>query len=107
MVIEAKTKKIDGDTHFFHTPDFRELKDLLPGSKHRELADMMWRDGERFADPSGVRARLTGARRGAGSGRPDPERDPEARLIEMDRLGFDMQVLITQNALPSPLRPGT
>jgi len=104
MVIEAKTKKIDGDTHFFHSPDFQDLKGLLPGSKHRELADMMWRDGERFADPNGVRARLTGGA-AAANGRPDPARDPEARLLEMNRLGFDMQVLITQNALPSPLRP--
>jgi aminocarboxymuconate-semialdehyde decarboxylase len=106
MVIETKSKKIDGDTHFFHTPNYEDLKDLLPPSKQRQLGDMMWRDGERFADPNGVRARLTGGG-GAPNGRPDPARDPEARLVEMDRLGFDMQVLITQNALPSPLRPGS
>jgi predicted TIM-barrel fold metal-dependent hydrolase len=107
MVTETKTKRIDGDTHFFYTPDFRQLRELLPGSKGRELEDMMWRDGERFADPGGVRTALTGADGGAGAGRPDPARDPEARLAEMDRLGFDMQVLITQNALPTPLRPGS
>jgi predicted TIM-barrel fold metal-dependent hydrolase len=107
MVIEAKTRKIDGDTHFFYTPDFKSLRELLPLSKQRELADMEWRDAERFANPNGVRAELTGEGAGARNGAPDPARDPEARLREMDRLGFDMQVLITQNALPSPLRPGS
>jgi aminocarboxymuconate-semialdehyde decarboxylase len=105
MVVETKARKIDGDTHFFYTPDYQDLKELLPLSKQRQLGDMMWRDGERFADPNGVRARLTNTANA--STRPDPVRDPEARLVEMNRLGFDMQVLITQNALPSPLRPGS
>lgn len=109
MVVEAKTRKIDGDTHFFYTPDFQDLKNVLPKSKVPQLADMYWRDGERFANPNGVRFDLTGERGregfgGGAAGRPDPTRDAEARLQEMDKLGFDMQVLITQNALPAPLR---
>ncbi len=109
MVVETKAKKIDGDTHFFYTPDFLDLKNLLPRTKVPQLADMYWRDGERFSDPGGVRQRLTGERGREGFGGPgssvDPTRNAEVRLQEMDRLGFDMQVLITQNALPAPLRP--
>jgi predicted TIM-barrel fold metal-dependent hydrolase len=111
MTTMAKVKKIDADTHFNLSVDFNDLKELLPRSKVREAEDMMWRDAERWADPQGVRTALTGApgdgggfgaRRGDGA---DPSRDPELRLKEMDRLGFDMQVLNTQRALPSPLRP--
>jgi aminocarboxymuconate-semialdehyde decarboxylase len=101
MATEIATRKIDGDTHFTHTIDFADLKELLPRSAQSEAADMMWRDGERFANPPGGGF---GGRRNEG---PDPSRDAEVRLKEMDRLGFDMQVLITQNAMPTPLRPGT
>ena len=109
MVIQVKTKKIDADTHFTLDIDYQKLKDLLPRSKVAEAQDMMWRDAERFADPNGVRATLTsrdgGRPGGRGDAAPDPARDPEARIAEMDRLGFDMQVLNTQRALPAPLRP--
>ena len=93
MVIETKVKKIDGDTHFFYSPDFKALRELLPPSKQSRLGDMMWRDAERFANPNGVRVEITGEGAGSRNGAPDPARDPEARLKEMDRLGFDMQVL--------------
>ena len=109
MVTQAKTKKIDADTHFTLDIDYQKLKDLLPRSQVAEAQDMMWRDAERFADPNGVRATLTsrdgGRPGGRGDAAPDPARDPEARIAEMDRLGFDMQVLNTQRALPAPLRP--
>lgn len=100
MALATKTKRIDGDTHFNHTIDFKELKGLLPRAQQRQAEDMMWRDAERFAPPPPRPD-------GGASDRPDPTRDPEARLLEMDRLGFDMQVLITQNAMPTPLRPAT
>src|SRR5439155_12397274 len=98
MTTMAKVKKIDADTHFNLTVDFNELKEFLPRSKVHEAEDMMWRDAERWADPQGVRAALTGAPGdGGGPGArraesPDPSRDAEVRLKEMDRLGFDMQV---------------
>ena len=104
MVIEAKTKRIDADTHFTLPIDYKDLKDLLPRSQQAEAFDMMWRDAERWANPNGVRAELTHeAGRGRGAG--DPAVDAEARIVEMEKLGFDMQVLNTQRALPAPLRP--
>jgi predicted TIM-barrel fold metal-dependent hydrolase len=111
MVIGVKTRKIDADTHFNLTVDYKELRDLLPRRQVRQAEDMMWRDAERFVDPHGVRAaarqrpRAGEQARGSGADRPDPSRDPEARIKEIERLGFDMQVLITQTVLPSPLRP--
>jgi predicted TIM-barrel fold metal-dependent hydrolase len=104
MVVEAKTKRIDGDTHFSHTLDFQDLRNMVPASVIPELRDMMWRDAERFANPSGMRIAAGRDRASARSERPDPSSDPEARVEAMDRLGFDMQVLITQNVLPWPLR---
>src|SRR5436309_4127745 len=105
MAVATRTKRIDGDSHFTHTVDYQDLKELLPRSQVRAAQDMMWRDAERFVDPAGFRVAAGRERARAASDRPDPQRDPEARLAEMDKLGFDMQVLITQNALPSPLRP--
>jgi aminocarboxymuconate-semialdehyde decarboxylase len=104
MVTQVQTKKIDADTHFTLSVDYQDLKDLLPRSRISEAQDMMWRDAERFANPNGVRATLTGARAGRETAG-DPGFDPEARIVEMDRLGFDMQVLNTQRAMPAPLRP--
>ena len=101
----VKTKRIDGDSHFSHTIDNQDLRNLLPRQRVREAEDMMWRDAERFVNPTGFRVSVGREKARPVSDRPDPQRDPEARLVEMDRLAFDMQVLITQNALPSPLRP--
>ena len=56
----VKTKRIDGDTHFNLTFDYKELKDLLPRHRMPEAQDMMWRDGERFANPNGVRVEVDG-----------------------------------------------
>ncbi|HLF78316.1 MAG TPA: amidohydrolase family protein [Dehalococcoidia bacterium] len=108
---EVRTKRIDGDTHYNLTLDYKELRDLLPRSQMREAQDMMWRDGERFANPNGVRADVGGRVGGFGGGTPDastagdPTRDPDARVIQIDKLGFDMQILICSTAMPSPLRP--
>ena len=101
----ARTKRIDGDSHYAHTVDYQDLKGLLPRAQVREAEDMMWRDAERFVNPTGFRVSAGRERPRAQSDRPDPQRDPEARIKEMDRLDFDMQVLITQNAMPTPLRP--
>jgi predicted TIM-barrel fold metal-dependent hydrolase len=107
--IETKTKRIDGDTHYTLTLDFKELRDLLPKSKMAEAQDMMWRDGERFANPNGVRADV-GGRVDARGARPastegDPTRNPDARVEQIKKLGFDMGVLILNTAMPAPLRP--
>ncbi len=105
MALAAKTRKIDADTHYTLTIDYSQLKGLLPHNKVAQAEDMLWRDAERFADPDGVTARVLG-REGRKSFEGDPGRDPEARIREMDRLGFDMQLLNTQRALPTPLLPG-
>jgi hypothetical protein len=114
---KVKTKKIDADTHFNLTVDWQELRDLLPRTQARETAEhMVWVEAERYANPQGIRAGfglaprpgLEGARGPrAAPGAANPERDAEARLAEMDKLGFDMQVLITQHVLPAPPRPGS
>ena len=108
---KTRTKRIDGDTHFNLTVDFKELQDLLPRTQVLEARDMMWRDGERFANPAGVRADV-GGRTAAGGGASapsstagDPTRDPEARIKQVEKLGFDMTMLICSSAMPSPLRP--
>lgn len=105
MAIAVKTRRIDGDSHFAHTVDYQDLKALLPSQRVRAAEDMMWRDAERFVNPTGFRVSVGREKPKAPSDRPDPQRDPEARIAELDRLGFDMQVLITQHALPSPLKP--
>ena len=102
MVTAIRTKKIDADTHFNLTVDYALLKDMLPSSLSAQLRDMMWHDALRVVDADGVRAALTGGPTADHTG--DPEWDLEARIIEMDRLGFDMQVLNTQRAMPSPLK---
>src|SRR6266542_4278787 len=101
----VRTRRIDGDSHFSHTIENQDLRNLLPRQRVREAEDMMWRDAERLVDPTGFRVAVGREKERPASSAPNPQRDPEARLVEMDRLGFDMQVLITQNALPSPLRP--
>lgn len=106
MATTSRPRRIDGDSHFQHTVDFKDLKELLPRSQMAAAEDMMWRDAERFADPAGVMASV-GRETPRTSDRPDPSRDASFRLEEMDRLGFDTQVLITQDALPAPLKPGT
>ena len=103
MVTQIRTKKIDADTHFNLTVDYTQLKDMLPRSLSAQLRDMMWHDAERVVDAESVRAMLTGS--GVTTDHTgDPEWDLEARIKEMDRLGFDMQVLNTQRAMPSPLK---
>jgi predicted TIM-barrel fold metal-dependent hydrolase len=77
----------------------------VPRNQVSAARDMMWRDAERFVNPTEFRVAAGRERARGQSDRPDPQRDPEARLGEMEKLGFDMQVLITQNALPSPLWP--
>ncbi len=104
----VKTKRIDGDTHYNLTLDYKELKDLLPRDRMPEAQDMMWRDGERFANPNGVRAEVNGPVGPRPSTVPtegDPTRDPDARVLQIDKLGFDMQILICSTAMPAPLRP--
>ncbi|MEA2639660.1 MAG: hypothetical protein QOF51_1054 [Chloroflexota bacterium] len=105
MAIAARTRRIDGDSHFTHTVNYQDLKALLPRAQLREAQDMMWRDAERFANPSAFRIAAGRDKPRAKSDSPDPQVDPEARLEAMDRLGFDTQVLMTQDAMPSPLRP--
>ena len=109
----TKTKKIDADTHFNLTVDWQDLRDLLPRNALESAERMVWTEAERYVNPQGIRAGFglaptrPGSNGGAAPGAPNPERDAEARLAEMDKLGFDMQVLITQTAMPAPLRPGS
>jgi predicted TIM-barrel fold metal-dependent hydrolase len=101
MVTEVSTKKIDADTHFNMTVDYSRLRDMLPRGRNAELAEIMSRDTMRMMDPDSVRAAVAGAPE-PGSHDGDPEWDLDARIKEMDRLGFDMQVLNTQRAMPGP-----
>jgi aminocarboxymuconate-semialdehyde decarboxylase len=96
-VAETKTRmrRIDGDTHFFHTLDFNELKDMLPRAQYLEGRDILRKTTTLRRPPKQAGAQ----------DRPDPARDADARLQEMDRLGFDTQVLMTQDAMPAPLNP--
>lgn len=106
--VEAKTKRIDGDTHYTLTLDFKQLQDLLPRARMAEAQDMMWRDGERFANPNGVRADVGGRVGNVGAPKStegDPTRNPDARVEQIKKLGFDYGVLICNTAMPAPLRP--
>ena len=108
---KVMTQRIDGDKHFTLTVDYKELKDLLPRGRLPEVQDMMWRDGERFANPAAVRVEVGGRTTGLGGSAPagpsegDPTRDPDARVEQIKKLGFDTQILICNSVMPSPLRP--
>jgi len=104
MVTEVKTKKIDADTHFNLTVDYKHLRDLLDHKQSASLNDVMLGDALRVVDPDSIRAAITGEGGGPQGHVGDPSWDPEARLKEMDQLGFDMQVLNCQRAMPSPLK---
>jgi predicted TIM-barrel fold metal-dependent hydrolase len=91
----AKTMRIDGDTHFFYTVDYQNLREVLPRSQYHEAQDILHRTSTlRRPRP-----------KSSGQERPDPALDADARLEEMDRLNFDAQVLMTQDAMPAPLNP--
>jgi aminocarboxymuconate-semialdehyde decarboxylase len=89
------TRRIDGDTHFFYTPDYEKLRDSLTRAQFVEAIDILHRTSTLRRPPA----------RRSEDDRPDPSRDPDVRLEEMDRLGFDAQVLMTQDAMPAPLNP--
>src|SRR5215208_636537 len=95
MAIATAIRKIDGDTLFNHTIDENNLKDLLTRAQMHEARDILRRT-------TTVRSSRAQPKK---SEKPDPESDAEVRLQEMDRLGFDAQVLMTQDAMPSPLLP--
>ena len=103
MVTEVALRKIDADTHITLPVDYNDLRDLLPRTQATQAKEMMWRETQRFMDPNGVRASVGAETRGAarGSGGVDGNPDNiEFRLEQMERLGFDMQVLVAQTALP-------
>src|SRR5687768_5818788 len=92
---KSTTKRIDGDTHFQHTVDFSQLKDLLPRAQYVEAIDVIHKTSTLRRPPN----------RAGQAEKPDPSRDADVRLEEMDRLNFDAQVLMTQDAMPHPLNP--
>lgn len=96
MAIADKPRKIDADTHFTSTVEggvVPRLKDMLTRTQYAEAKDLLYKTSTQ---------RRPGAQR-SGEQPPDPSRDADFRLTEMDRLGFDTQVLNTQDAMPSPL----
>jgi len=102
LATQVGTKRIDADTHCNYTVDYSQLRDMLPKSQLAQLTDVMWQDAERVVDADSVRAALIGSSPVDHTG--DPEWDFDARLLEMDKLGFDMQVLNAQRAMPTPLQ---
>lgn len=96
-------RRIDADTHFNLTVDYRQLKDLLPISYQSQLRSALLDDALRIVDAASVRDALTGSS-SAPNHSGDPEWDLEARILEMDKLEFDTQVLNTQRAMPTPLK---
>src|SRR4051794_29567351 len=92
---KTKTKRIDGDTHFFYTLDFQKLSEVLPRARFYEAQDILHKTSTLRRPPAKSNA----------PARPDPALDADVRLEEMDRLNFDAQVLMTQDAMPAPLDP--
>jgi aminocarboxymuconate-semialdehyde decarboxylase len=91
----TRTKRIDGDTHFFYTLDIQQLRDRLTRAQYHEAQDILHKTTTLRRPPA----------KGSAPERPDPSRDADVRLQEMDRLNFDAQVLMTQDAMPAPLDP--
>ena len=81
MATQVATRKIDADTHFNLTVDYRDLRELLSRGQQAQASEMLWLDAQRIVDPETVRVDLTGSgvpNPGEGSG--DPEWDPDARI---------------------------
>ena len=105
MATQVRTKRVDADTHFNLTVDYRDLRDMIPRSGSAALQEMMYRDTLQIVDLDIVKAAIAGSEPSLEEHAGDPTWDAEARLGEMDRLGFDMQVLNTQRAMPNLLMP--
>ena len=105
MATQVLTRRIDADTHFNLTIDYRELRDMVPRSGSALLEEMMYRDALQIVDLDVVKAAIAGKEPALDGHMGNPEWDMEARIVEMDRLGFDMQVLNTQRAMPNLLMP--
>ena len=79
MATQVKTKRIDADTHFNLTIDYRELRDMVPRSGSVEIEEMMYRDALQIVDLDVVRAAIAGREHSLDGHMGDPEWDVEAR----------------------------
>ena len=61
MATQVATRKIDADTHFNLTVDYRDLRELLSRGQQAEASEMLWLDAQRIVDPETVRVDLTGS----------------------------------------------
>lgn len=109
----AKVRKIDGDSHFFPSPDFTGVAEAL-GLPSTTL-DMLLRDASVFSDREarrgGFRASAAGRKAGAvnptaattsaGSG-PVGHGIADQRVRLLPETGFDMQVLIPDGIYANP-----
>jgi aminocarboxymuconate-semialdehyde decarboxylase len=93
MTTQVATRRIDVDTHFYPSVDYKALREYLPRGLLAQAQDMLVRDAMRAAEPDRVASETRGAIL-TPRHELDPHRDPDARAAAMAQTGFDMQVLI-------------
>ena len=110
---QTKTRRIDGDSHFFPPPDFTGVSETIGVSE--QAIDMLLRDALFFADREarrgGFRASAAGQRTGAINptaavtgqrGGPIGHGVADQRVKLLPETGFEMQVLIPDGIYANP-----